>query len=239
MPVTTSTVSPAPPAFPATLPPHLEAAWQAIARRPERASVRPLDGGGVAVTLKRSPGRALGLALGVVAFGAAALLAVWALDRYQSSPDYDQPFRFRLFKFYMLAGMCTLGGAIALLVVLASSGDSDTVLEVWRGRLKVDRWLSGDHVVREYTPAEISLIWSDSAMGIGYRRGDFAVAHLAPNEVLDAAAEIVGTVFWGDEAVVRRDAPSPMYPEVKVRVAVLRAQQPADALPPPAPRAAP
>lgn len=159
------------PGFPPTLPSQLEDAWLVLARNPQHASITPPSADkSVTIVLKKRPKSVWALAATCVAFGIIVVIAAWLFERYQSSDAYDLPIRFPPFKLYVVGWMCAGVGVMLTLINLASGGvDRDTVFHVSLGRLKIDRWVSGDHVVRDYTPEEINQIWADGAIEVGWR----------------------------------------------------------------------
>jgi hypothetical protein len=198
--------------LPDSLPRQLDNAWQVLNQRPERAAVVLLPDSVVRIVLKKNPKSLWTLAIVCSAVGAVILLATKAFDRYQSRAT-DLPVTVDLMKLYIVAWMCVGVGLMMILINLAVGGvERDTIIEVSLGRLKIDRWVAGDHVVREYVPDEIRHIWTDTTIGVDSRIDRFSIALFAPPDVQNAAAEIAGTIFWGDRAIVERN--------VKTRIAV-------------------
>jgi hypothetical protein len=195
------------PGFPEALPGQLENAWLALMQHPKEVAISVSPIGEAHIEIKQDPKVVWMIGAMCSGMGAACLIAAWIIDHYRRSDDYDLPFSYSAsFKLWFLGWMCLGMGIMVVLIAIASRGKNrDTIIEVSRGRLKVDRWVSGDHVVREYAPEEISMIWTDGAIEIGARLGEVPVAPFAQRDIQDAVAEIVGTVFWGDESVIQRD----------------------------------
>jgi hypothetical protein len=193
------------PGFPQSLPAHLESAWLTIVRKPQSATITPLPDGGVRIAFKKQPKALWGLIAFVTLGGVIMMVGAWLFDRHQQSADFDLPVRFNLTKLYIIAGMSIGAGLILMLIQIAGGADRDTVLDASKGCLRIDRYVSGDHIVREYSPEEIDAIWVDSGIGVDARLGAFSIAVFTAADVQVAAAEIIGTVFWGDDAVVSRN----------------------------------
>lgn len=210
------------PGFPVSLPPHLEQAWHAIVQKPQAASITALPDGGVRVALKKQPKQLWALIGCLTIGGALALAGIWLFDKYQRSPDYDLPFRFGVIKLYLLVGMMIGIGGILALIQAAGGGERDTIIEASRGRLKIDRYIAGDHVIREYAPSEIGAIWVDSGIGIDARLGPFSLAIFTPSDVQVAVAEIIGTVFWSDDTLVARNVKDSRAAEGTARALLTR-----------------
>jgi hypothetical protein len=175
----------------------------------------------VTITLKRQPKQAWGIALLFTGMGALIVLGAWLFDGHQHSPGYDLPFRYNMLKLYLVAGMCLMGGLILLLVTaLGGAEGKDTVLTAIPGRLTVDRYVSGDHLVRTYTPADCRAIWVDSAIGIAAGVCPFSIAMFTPPDVQLAVAEILGTIFWGDAAIALRDVRTPLAAGESVKILI-------------------
>jgi lysylphosphatidylglycerol synthetase-like protein (DUF2156 family) len=209
------------PGFPASLPAHLDQAWLAIVSKPQAAVIAMTADNGVTITLKRQPKQAWGIALLITAIGVLCMLGAWLFDRYQHSPGYDLPIRYNMTKLYLVAGMCLMGSLIALLVLAAGGAEGkDTVLTAVAGRLTVDRYVSGDHVVRTYTPADCRAIWVDSAIGIDAGPCPFSIGIFTPANVQLGAAEILGTVFWADAAAVHRNVRTPLAAGESVKILI-------------------
>ena len=207
------------PGFPASLPPHLEQAWFTLVSKPAAATITTTADNGVKIALEKQTKTAWALIAFLVGMGVVLLVSAWLFDRYQHSPGYDVPVRFGMLKLYGLAGMCVLIGLIFALVQALGGGESkDTLVTVARGRLTVDRYLSGDHVVRTYCGGELRAVWVDSAIGLDVRLGPVSIAILTPADVQVAAAEIIAAVFWGDELTVERNVPSPLAAGETVKV---------------------
>jgi hypothetical protein len=209
------------PGFPAKLPMQLENAWLALVRHPEHVSLDVLAKDTAQITIKKNRRALWGLTLLCLLSGLLGIVGTWLFDRYQSSDSFDLPLRFRTTKLYVAAGICVGVGLLLMLINLAAGGvERNTVIEAALGRLKIDRWVSGDHVVREYSRDEVSEIWTDGAIEIGWRLGAFGVAPFAPAKVQDAVAEIVGTLFWGDDACVARKIRSRYAANGKMKVVI-------------------
>ena len=210
------------PGFPLGMPPALQDAWLALAQRPEKVAIEIPGDRHIRFTIKSDPKAAWKVLIFITLMGIASMIGAWLFDRYQSSPSFDLAVRLNPIKLYLVASMCLLGGVMGLLIQIASGGVArNTIVEASLDRLKIDRWVSGDHVVREYSPSEVRRIWTDGAIEIDARLGTFSVANFAPDEVQDAVAEIVGTLFWGDDAFVDRNVSSPAAANGKMRVLVL------------------
>ena len=215
------------PGFPASLPAHLEQAWLTLVSKPAAATIMTTPDNGVTIALKRQPKTAWTLIAVITGLGLLLLLGAWWFDRYQQDPANDVPVRFGVMKLYGLAGMCVLFGLIFALVQAVGGGESkDTVVTVARGRLTVDRYLSGDHVVRTYSAGELRAIWVDAAIGLDVPIAPFSIAIFTPADVQMAAAEIMGAVFWGDDVTVSRNVPSPLAAGETVKVLSMRRQEP-------------
>jgi hypothetical protein len=214
------------PGFPANMPAHLEQAWLTLVSKPAAATITTTADNGVKIALKKQTKTAWALIAFLTGMGVVLLVGAWLFDRYQHSPGYDIPVRFRMLKLYGLAGMCVLIGLIMALVQALGGGESkDTVVTVVPGRLTVDRYLSGDHVVRTYSGGELRAIWVDSAIGLDVRLGPVNIGIFTPTDVQVATAEIIAAVFWGDEVTVSRDVPSPLAMGETVKVLSTRRQE--------------
>jgi hypothetical protein len=206
--------------LPDILPRQLEPAWRLLSQRPERAAVTSLPDGGVRIVLKKNPKALWTLAIVCSLVGASILLAAGWLGRSQSHAA-DGPVGFNATKLYVVAWMCVGVGIMLILINLAAGGiERDTIIEASLGRLKIDRWVAGDHVVRQYTPDEINHIWTDGAIGVDWRIGPFSIGLFAPPDVQDAAAQIAGTVFWGERAIVQRNAKTRIAAHGRARLLV-------------------
>jgi len=215
------------PGFPEALPRSLENAWLVLAQYPKLVSIALPPEGGVRITLKKNPKSIWVLAISCTVFGVVGLIGIAFFDRYQRSDRFDLPIHFSVIKLYLLAAMCTGAGILMALINLASGGvDRDAVIHAAPGRLHIDRWVSGDHIVREYSREDINQIWTDGAIEIGFRLGPFSLATFGRLDVQDAAAEIIGRLFWGDDAVVGRNVRSQLAAHGRMRILVHGAQRP-------------
>jgi hypothetical protein len=110
------------PGFPPNLPPHLEQAWLTLVSKPAAATITTTPDNGVTIALKRQPKTAWTLIAVITGLGLLLLLGAWLFDRYQQSPDFDVPVRFRMGKLYLGAGMCVMAGLIMALVQAVGGG---------------------------------------------------------------------------------------------------------------------
>jgi len=179
--------------------PHLEQAWLTLVSKPAAATITTTPDNGVKIALKRQPKTAWALIAAITTLGLLLLLGAWLFDRYQQSPAYDVPIRFRMGKLYLGAGMCVMVGLIFALVQAVGGGESkDTVVTVVPGRPTVDRYLGRPRGAL-LLPGELHAIWVDAAIGLAVRLGPFSIAIFTPADVQVAAAEI-----WAPCSGVRR-----------------------------------
>jgi hypothetical protein len=163
----------------------------ALSLRPDQVDVADMDDGGVRVVLKPRPREMWKiLALGFTASILSLAGAIFLTSHPEVRPDGLTGLSISM-KFYFLAAALMGISLLALLLHLSAGKPKETILEVWPGRLKVDRYLSWDHIVRECPAKEIKWLWVDLVLSISTRMDTFTVSMFSSIDVHVATGELV------------------------------------------------
>jgi hypothetical protein len=197
-------------------------AIEVLARHPQRVELSILPDSGARVVIKPDPRAAWKVAaiyvVGIALAAGCGVLMSWL----RRGGRIDLPFFAMPWAFYTFA---LIGlGVLAMLALgrLVGGPAREVVFEVYPGRLKIDRYIAGDHVVREYrAAAEILAIYVDAALTFQTRTNTFStVSAFCPIEVHEATAELLGAMLWGNSAIICRDALWPGAYQGRARVLV-------------------
>lgn len=83
----------------------------------------------------------------------------YALERFPLSPDFQGPIIEHPQNLFNLMSLAIAGiGALLILIFVVAGSERDTILDVGDSRIRVDRYVAGDHMVREYLSTEIQAI---------------------------------------------------------------------------------
>jgi len=104
------------------------------------------------------------------------------------------------------ATIFAMGVFIALGSRLAPGGE--TIIDVSTGRLMIDHCEGQQHDIRQYTASQLKRIWVDRMIVIDDGSDRLKIMTYAAPSLRNAAVEVMGTLLWGDGAVVRRRAPN-------------------------------
>jgi hypothetical protein len=125
-------------------------------------------------------------------------IIMWPLDRFGWMDDFE----FRYFAHastpFTYLGFGMVGVAIFLLLIQMASGPGrDTLVEIRPGHVKIDRYCAGDHVVREYTPAEVrAATLIDGIITLYIPTGEVHLAVPKPVEFQRAFMAIMAVGLW-------------------------------------------
>jgi len=102
-----------------------------------------------------------------------------------------------------LAMLCWFDAGLALIVLLITELNGPakpTVITIHNSSLKVDRWVAGDRIVREYGPADIVAISVDNALNLHTRMDQFEICDDKSLELRTVVAQAMAILFWEDLA---------------------------------------
>ena len=186
----------------------IDVARERLASHAKRVEMNDLPDG-VQVTIKTDPRGTLKLAAMMVGGGlsAGALLLIVYLTR-----DNPVPRDFIISKPIALLGLMAVFGTVLGLSIGAASfangPDRPTVLQLRPGTVRIERWMAGDHVLRDYSAADIKALLINVALDVQTRTDQFSLAPSIPHDTQVALGELMALMLWGQP--VRYDRPSPL-----------------------------
>lgn len=89
---------------------------------------------------------------------------------------------------------------LLFLIRLISGPTTNSVLEVWPGRIKADRTAGGDRMRSDYTLADVHCLFVDANMlFISVRKGELSLASFGKRDVNIAVALLIADRFWSGQ----------------------------------------
>src|SRR5258706_7601291 len=217
----------------------VENARDILARYPDRVELLDLPEGGIRVAIRPDPNTSLKIAAGLVIACVSSFVVGRVVGWLRHNGELNLPFVFaRQSTFYGLSIFFLALGSFFGLIRWLNGPPKPTVFDVYPGRLKIDRYVAGDHVVRQYAPNEVRQFFVDGAsLTFNTRMDDFSVlVAFCPRDIRIATAWGVGAVFWGTSAAfLEGGAPSQGPGRKGRRIAVHNPHGGAENIPPPRP----
>ncbi len=186
----------------------VENARNILARYPDRVELLDLPEGGIRVAIRPDPNTSLKIAAGLVIACVSSFVVGRVVGWLRHNGELNLPFVFaRQSTFYGLSIFFLALGSFFGLIRWLNGPPKPTVFDVYPGRLKIDRYVAGDHVVRQYAPNEVRQFFADSApLTFNTRMDDFSVlVAFCPRDIRIATAWVVGAIFWGTSAIFLED----------------------------------
>lgn len=201
-----------------------------LGRYGERVALTRLPDGGLQIVIapdKRAAWKVSGLVIGFVVLAfAGGFFAKW-IGPLGPSPAESTGSRLRIrHELFFGLGFAGIGfGVVAILLRGVSGPGRDYIYEVREGQVKVDRYQTGDHIVRVYAAAEVGAVCvMDSSITIETAVADVPGPIFVPIDLNLAVAEVVGRVLWGEAARVARDVPMRKAASGKAKLVVVPAR---------------
>ena len=104
----------------------------------------------------------------------------------------------------IIIGFLTVALGVGLLLIRAVTGPSRNVrLEVTAGRLRADRYISGDHVVSTYSPDDVQCLFvEDNRLYVLTRKGESPLIGFGEAKVNKAIAGLIAARLWNPETIL-------------------------------------
>lgn len=104
----------------------------------------------------------------------------------------------------IIGGFLSVALGVGLLLIRAVTGPSRNVrLEVTAGRLRADRYISGDHVVSTYGPDEVQCLFvEDNRLYVLTRKGESPLIGFGEAKVNKAIAALIAARLWHSKPIL-------------------------------------
>ncbi len=171
---------------------------------PDKIEFSSLPDQGVRIALKPQRNEMIKIAAAELIFGICSLILGFLFHRFGWMSD----FQFRNFgspaTVFTLLGFALIGIFIFLMLIFAATGPGrDVVLEIHPGRLKIDRYAAGDHIVREYSAADVRSVSTFDGVMLGVPiAGEVHLGDTLPDEIVAALVVVIATGLWQESAVL-------------------------------------
>jgi hypothetical protein len=161
-------------------------------RRQPNVQVRELEDGGAIIVIKPNPRDFTILFVLTVAVSALLALLALAMDLNW----FGLEFRIQTLKLYIFAGVGGMFALMGVLVRAAAGPPKESTIEVHQGRMKVDFYVSGDHVVKEIRAEEIQAIDDTAGLDFYLRHTTFSIAQFSPSKTVKLLGQLISVILW-------------------------------------------
>lgn len=172
---------------------------QCLASNPDVVELVALPDEGLRMILKVRPSEIWKLIGAMATCSIASLIVGVLIERLHLVEDFNGPFfRHAGTPFYSMSALFLGIGLFVLIMRVVAGPDQAAILEIHPRRLKVDRYVAGDHVVREYSASEVRAITiRNGVIEIATSPGEFGLGgnHL-PLDVKVAMVAVIALGLW-------------------------------------------
>lgn len=168
----------------------------------ERVTISELRDGGIGFDVEPDPKTAWKPAIVCILVGVFAIPAGYLLHVHNSGlPD---GYRWPGTSMIMALGAISVALGLLLLLIFVMNGPPKKAsIEARPGSLRADRFIGGDHVVSNYTAAEVQCLFVEaSQLFATIRKGDQQLIAFGDRDVNIAIATLLASRLWHPEAVV-------------------------------------